>query len=71
MQYIWLTLKPFKEIVYEHLKVNTAVSDRILNFYKWEITASNFGILLGRRNKFETLSSEAILIKRFNPILNS
>ena len=34
------------------------------------ISVDNFGILRECTSKFETLINEAILIKRYNPILN-
>ena len=35
-----------------------------------KLSANSFHILKEFKNKFETLISEAILIKRYNPILN-
>ena len=35
-----------------------------------KLTVSSFGILKKCRNKFKTLIGEALLIKRYNPILN-
>ena len=43
----------------------------LLNVTNIEKTSCNFGILKERRSKFETLTSEAILIKRCNQILNN
>ena len=51
----------------------TTISDYIsnCNVYKNErIIVNNFSSLNICRNKFETLISEAILIKRYNQILN-
>ena len=73
LQYIGFPSRSLIERVKEHLKGKTAVSDNVsnCNVCKIErITVKNFGILKECRNKFETLISEAILIKRYNPILN-
>ena len=52
------------------LKGKTAVSDHICNCKNERITVNNFCILKECRDKPEILISEAILIKRYNPILN-
>ena len=73
IQYIGFTSRPLVERIKEHLKGKTAVSDHISNCNvckNEKITVNNFGILKECRNKFETLISEALLIKRYNPILN-
>ena len=73
IQYIGFTSRPLVERIKEHLKGKTSVSDHISNCNvckNEKITANNFGILKECRNKFETLISEALLIKRYNPILN-
>ena len=73
IQYIGFTSRPLVERVKEHLKGNTAVSDHISNCNickNKNITVNNFEILKKWRNKFETMISEALLIKRYNPTLN-
>ena len=73
IQYIGFTSRPLVERIKEHLKGKTAVSDHISNCNvckNEKITVNNFGILKECRNKFETQISEALLIKRYNPILN-
>ena len=73
IQYIGFTSRPLIERVKEHLKGKTAVSDHIsnCNICKDErITVNNFSSLKECRNKLETLINKAILIKRYNPILN-
>ena len=72
-QYIGFTSRSLVERVKEHLKKKTDESDHssICNIFKDErITVYVFGILKECRNKLETLISEAILIKRYNLILN-
>ena len=73
IQYIGFTSKPLIVRVKEHLKGKTAVSDYISNCNickNWRIAFNFSGILKERRNKLETLISEAILIERYNQILN-
>ena len=73
IQYIGFTSRPLIERVKEHLKGKTAVSDHISNCdvcKNERISVDNFGILRECTSKFETLINEAILIKRYNPILN-
>ena len=73
IKYIRLTWRPLIERVKEHLKGKTAVSDHISNCKVCKnerLTVNNFDILKECRNKFETPINEAILIKRYNPILN-
>ena len=73
IQYIGFTSRPLVERVKEHLKGNKAVSDHISNCdicRNKNITVNNFGILKKCRNKFETMISEALLIKRYNLALN-
>ena len=65
IQYIGFTSRLLVEILKEHLKGKTTVSDHIsnCNICKNEnITVNNFRILKECTNKFETLISEALLI---------
>ena len=73
IQYIGFTSRPLTERVKEHLRGRTAVSDHIINCNTCKnekLSVKNFMILKECKNKFETLINEAILIKRYNPILN-
>jgi len=69
-KHIGFTSRPFIERTF---KGKTAVSDHIINCNKYineKLTVNNFKILKQCKNKFETSISEAIFIKRYNPILN-
>ena len=73
IQYIGFTTRPLTERVKEHLRGRTAVSDHIINCNTCKnekLSVKNFMVLKECKNKFETLINEAILIKRYNPILN-
>ena len=73
IKYIGFTSRPLVEKVKKHLKGNTAISDNTSNCNickNKNITVNNFGILKKCRNKFETMISENLLIKRYNLILN-
>ena len=66
IQYIGFTSRKLVKRVKEHLKLKTAVSDHIRNYNNCKnerITVINFGILKECKNKFETLISQAVLIK--------
>ena len=66
------TSRPQIERVKEYLKGKSVVSDHIYNFNickNERTTVNNFSILKECTNKLEALISEAILIKRYYPIL--
>ena len=71
--YIGFTSRLLIERVKEYLRGRTAVSDRIINCNNCkneQLSVHNFKVLKECKNKFETLISEEIVIKRYNPILN-
>ena len=73
IQYIGFTSRPLVEKVKKQLKGNTAVSDHISKYNickNKNIPFNNFKIFKKCRNKFEIMIREALLIKRYNPILN-
>ena len=64
--------RPLIERAKEHLSGRTAVSDYIINWNNCKnknLSINHFENSKESKNKIETLISQAILIKRYNPTL--
>ena len=73
IQYIGYTNRALKVRIDEHLRGGTRVSDHIAQCKACNdggVNHKNFTILKKCRTKWDTAVYEAILIKRYNPILN-
>lgn len=72
-QYIGYTNRTLKERIDEHLRGGTRVSDHIAQCNSCNsigVNYDNFTVIKKCRNRWDTAVHEALLIKRFNPVLN-
>ena len=73
IQYIGYTNRALKVRIDEHLRGGTRVSDHIAQCKACNdggVKYENFTVLKKCREKWDTAVYEALLIKRFNPVLN-
>ena len=73
IQYIGYTNRTLKERMDEHLRGGTRISDHIAQCSDCNskgVKYDDFTVLKKCRSKWDTAVYEAILIKRFNPVLN-